>query len=338
MSSPPSPDRARTAAGTNVRACRRLVHRCRAVRAARRQWCACIWRGGLGVVATLVGQPPTVQQAGRRHALGVPAVGEAHRRIDHHGLSCRDHVDDEREVLDDGQLLAERVGPHPLGAEDERGPVEPVAAEQAHGQVLAAELGGRLHRGADRALDPVAQRVDLGAVLVDDPDTDLDDRGVGVRRVGGADGGQEAGFEQVVAAQEHHQVGGRQVAAPCVVAGGPQVGLVADVADPRVALGGEVLGHGRVRVAVVDDDQAPVGVGLGAHAVHGREQQLGLAPEGHEDLDRRGRHGKERGSQPRDGSTGGWWPDSRVARSSSRRSRATSSASVRVRSSRRPSS
>jgi hypothetical protein len=52
-----------------------------------------------------------------------------------------------------------------------------------------------------------------------------------------------------------------------------------------ISLAREVFGDPRVGVAVVDHDQGPVGIGLGADTVHGREQEVRISPERDEDLD-----------------------------------------------------
>ena len=94
-------------------------------------------------------------------------------------------------------------------------------------------------------------------MLVDDLDADLDDRGVRVRRVGSAHRRRRSrGASR--SSQPRNIISSPEASSRqrCVVVGDAEVGLVAQVADPRVGLGGEVLGDRRVRVAVVDDDQS----------------------------------------------------------------------------------
>ena len=134
------------------------------------------------------------------------AVLEDDGGVEHQSRALGHEIDDESEVLDDRQVVAEGGAAHRLGAEDERRPVEPVAVEQAGHQRLAAEDGRLRGPRADGALHAVAQRVGRVPVVVDHPDAGLDDRRVGEPLVRGAHRGDEVGKQQVVAAEEHHQV------------------------------------------------------------------------------------------------------------------------------------
>ena len=73
--------------------------------------------GGQGEVGALTGEAAAIEQRRRGGRLLVTPVGEAHVRIEQEAATCCDDVDDQGQVLDDGEARAEGCGDECLTAE-----------------------------------------------------------------------------------------------------------------------------------------------------------------------------------------------------------------------------
>ncbi|MBG9885045.1 hypothetical protein ABE10_00275, partial [Bacillus toyonensis] len=132
--------------------------------------------------------------------------------------------------------------------------------------------------------DPIHERRHDGAVLVDHRDARLDHVRLRSRLDRPQDHVDIVGVEEVVAAEDRDVRRRRTADGLAIVLRDAEVPLVAHIGDAIVVDRGEPPRDRLIGIAVVDHDQAPVGIALGADRGHRLEQQVGVAPEGTEDL------------------------------------------------------
>ncbi len=213
------------------------------------------------------------------------AVLEAHLRCGDEHVALGQQVDDQGQVQHDRVLLAEVDRLDAIGAERDRGPVEPVAGEQVRHQRLAREhLWAVAARPDQPLLDPVGQRQGLVAVLVDHADARLDHRGLRELRVDAQDLLDVVRQKAVVAAEVDQQRLGGHADGGAEVGHQPLVDGLAVVGDARVVEFGDPVADLERGVGVVDDRQPPLVAGLGQDAVDGLLHQGRVSPVGDEDL------------------------------------------------------
>ena len=113
-----------------------------------------------------------------------------------------------------------------------------------------------------------------------------DDRRVRCVGVGGADRADVVRLEDVVGVEDGDDVHPGDGEAAIEVGREPEVGVIADVADARVAHLGDDLGGAGLRRAVVDDDRRPVLVALGNDAGERVAEVVQAGEEGDAEADR----------------------------------------------------
>ena len=85
------------------------------------------------------------------------AVGEARVGVQQQAAARHDYVNDQGEVLDNGEARPEGGPREHLTTEGQRGPVEPVGAQQRGRQVLARQQARGAGPWHGQALDGVGQ-------------------------------------------------------------------------------------------------------------------------------------------------------------------------------------
>ena len=169
----------------------------------------------------------------------------------------------------------------------ERREVHPVAARDAHREILSRKDERLLPTGPVVRLRGIHQSSSRFAVGVDDLDTGVDDSRVGVLAREVVDPADVVRLHHVVASENDDPLRFRKLEALLEGAVDAEILCVAKVVDAGIGDQPRPLAGRRIGVRVVDDHEPPAGIVLIQHALNGLSEMVLAAVERQHDIEHR---------------------------------------------------